>query len=131
MIVTHLPSIGDMEGKALQKWAADAMPTLPAEVTSETMGYFFNPDGAGGKDDEDEDSEAAKSVIIKVVLFATKAELPFVYKALAYKFRSHLHKFHGLGFGWVQSSTSDGKALMKQFGVTQVGDGFSLLRAPK
>ena len=112
-----------MEGKALQKWAADAMPVLPAEITSETVQYFVSLDGTGGQGDDDSDDPDApndsKSVAIKVVLFATKAELPFVYKAMAYRFRALSFKFHGLAFGWVQSNTPDGKALMKQFGVTQ------------
>ena len=95
------------------------MPNLPSEISSKTFEYFMSPSNAGGGDDGDEAGPASK-LTIKVLLFTNKDEVPGVFKALTFNFRSVMFKLHGLAFGWVQSTTHDGQGLMKQFGVTKV-----------
>lgn len=103
---------GALDGKVLQKWVTDAMPTtFTTEVTLSNFQYFASsppPDAPQQRSDE------AMRPMVRVLLFTNKDEAPGVYKALATNFKA------SFGFGWVQSTLQQNKDLLIQFGISKV-----------
>lgn len=109
-----LPHTGPLEGKALQKWVTDAIPsTFTTEVTSSSFQYFATMPPPGSESQRA--TVAANEPLIRLLLFTNKDEVPGVYKALATNMRSTR-----FGFGWVQSSLKQNAELMTQFSVSKV-----------
>ncbi|MEW5301253.1 MAG: hypothetical protein WDW36_004124 [Sanguina aurantia] len=96
---------GAVEGKAMQAFVTDAMPSFAFALSASSLNAFMSAPAGDGS-----------LLTTKMVLFTSKKEVPGVYKALAMNFRQH----GSIAFAWVQSTDATGEMLMKQFKVTKV-----------
>lgn len=97
---------GPLEGKALQAWVADAVPSFTMQLDDASGGAFLAVDP----------SQGAFPIAPKVLLFTNKDEAPGVYRALAMRMRER----GNLAFAWVPVSNPASKGIAQSFKPSKV-----------